>query len=103
MAHWNTNVLALALLAASVASPAMADESDKNLAEYTCKDVMLFSGRDRDVAISVLHGFVLGKSGKTTFNTETMSAGTDRFMDYCLDNPGKKALESMEKAMKQGD
>lgn len=100
MTHWNTSVLAIALLAASAATPAMAAESDKNVADYTCKEVMLFSGRDRDVAIALLHGFILGKSGKTTFNTDVLSAGTDKFLDYCLDNPGKKALESMENAMK---
>lgn len=100
MTHWNTGVLAFALLAATVATPAMAGENDKNLASYTCKDVMLFSGKDRDVAIAVLHGFILGKSGSTTFNTDVLAAGTDKFMDFCLDNPTKKALESMEHVMK---
>lgn len=100
MNHWNTSVLALALLAATAAAPVKADENDKNLANYTCKDVMLFSGKDRDVAIAVLHGYVLGKSGGTTFNTDVLAAGTDKFMDYCLDNPTAKALSSMEKAVK---
>lgn len=100
MTHWNSSLLAFALLAASAATPAMAAETDKNLADYTCKEIMIFSGKDRDVAIAVMHGFILGKSGKTTFNTDVLAAGTDKFMDYCLDNPGKKALESMESAMK---
>ena len=100
MNHWNTSVLAFVLLAATAVSPALADDGDKNLASYTCKDIMLFSGKDRDIAISVLHGYVLGKSGITTFNSDAMSSGSDKFMDYCLDNPTKSALESMEKAMK---
>lgn len=100
MRHWNSSVLAFIMLAATAATPAMAGDNDKNLANYTCKDVMLFSGKDRDVAIAVLHGFILGKSGSTTFNTDDLSAGTDKFTDYCLDHPTSKALESMEKAMK---
>ncbi|MEZ5462308.1 HdeA/HdeB family chaperone [Dokdonella sp.] len=101
MTYRTTSVLAFALLAASLAAPATAaDNDDKNLANYTCKEVMLFSGKDRDVAIAVLHGYLLGKSGGTTFNTDVLAAGTDRFMDYCLDNPTRKALESMEKVMK---
>lgn len=100
MTHWNRSVLALALLAATASTAVAADENDKNLANYTCKEIMMFSGKDRDVAIAILHGYLLGKSGTTTFNTDVLSAGTDKFIDYCLDNPTQKALASMEKAMK---
>lgn len=77
-----------------------AETNDKDLNDYSCKDVMRFSGEHREVAIALLHGYFLGKQGKTAFNTDTLSGRTDKFIDYCLDNPTVKALDSMARVLK---
>ena len=71
------------------------DEAVKDLTAYSCKDVMRLSGTDRDVAIGVLHAYLLGKKGATTYNVEKLAEATDRFIDHCLDNPNDKALATM--------
>ncbi len=65
-----------------------------------CKDVMRESGGNRDVAIAFLHGFMLGQSGGSAFNVETLRKQTDAFIERCLDNPGLKAIEAMTAAKK---
>lgn len=86
---------------AALATSGMAAESGaKDLNDYSCKDVMRFSGEHREVAIALLHGYFLGKQEKTAFNTETLAGRTDRFMDHCLDNPSAKALDSMARVSK---
>lgn len=69
----------------------------KDLNEYVCKDVMRLSGSEREVSLALLHGYRLGKMGTTQFDVEALSDLTDRFIDYCLDNPNDKALATFEK------
>jgi len=95
-----STVLISTSLAVFSASATAAKSDDKNLNDYSCKDVMRFSGEHREVAIALLHGYFLGKQGKTAFNTETLAGRTDQFMDHCLDNPTVKALDSMAKVSK---
>ena len=87
------------VVSASVAvvstSGTSAEKADEDLNDYSCKEVMRFAGEDRRGAIALFHGYFLGKQGKTTFNTETLMERTDQFIDYCLDNPTVKALDSM--------
>ena len=87
------------VVSASVAvvstSGTSAEKADEDLNDYSCKEVMRFAGEDRRGAIALFHGYFLGKQGKTTFNTETLMERTDQFIDYCLDNPTMKALDSM--------
>ena len=45
-------------------------------------------------------GYLLGKKGTTEFDTEKMSEATDKFIEYCLDNPTAKALDVMGKFIK---
>lgn len=71
------------------------DAGNRTVAQYSCKDVMRESGGNRDVAIAFLHGFILGKSGGDGFNVETLRKQTDAFIEQCLDNPGRKAVEVM--------
>ena len=78
----------------------MPDSGDRTVEQYACKDVMRESGGNRDVAIAFLHGFILGKSGGSGFNVETLRKETDAFIERCLDNPGLKALEAMTAAKK---
>ena len=83
-------------------SVALAEEASKpkNLNNYLCKDVMRMSGDDRDIAIALLHGYRLGKKNTTEFQTEVLAVATDNFIEYCLDNPQEKALESFDKFTK---
>lgn len=94
-----TLVISAALALASTSGTA-AETADEDLNNYSCKDVMRLSGEDRRGAIAVFHGYFLGKQGKTTFNTETLMGRTDQFIDYCLDNPTVKALDSMARVSK---
>jgi hypothetical protein len=81
---------------------AFAEESAKpnDLNDYLCKDIMRLSGEDREVALAIVHGYRLGKKGTTQFETEALAEITDKFIDYCLDNPKEGALKSFEKIAK---
>lgn len=94
-------VLMAASLAAAAGSSALAADAPKgstrDLNEYSCKDVMRLSGQDRDVALALTHGYVLGKKGTTKFEVDALAGITDKFIDYCLDNPKANALEAFER------
>ena len=74
-------------------------EKDRTVEQYLCKDVMRESGDNRDVAIAFLHGFLLGKSGKSNFNVDTLRKQSDQFIEACLEKPGDRAINVMS-AMK---
>jgi hypothetical protein len=81
-------------------SPGLAsaqDAKNRNIDQYTCKDIMRESGPNRDVAIAFLHGFFLGKSGSKTFNLDVLHKQTHDFIERCLDNPFEKAEDAMSK------
>ena len=65
--------------------------------QFTCKDIMLESGANRDVVIAFLHGFLLGKSGSSKFNLDALHKQTDDLIERCLDNPGEKAVDAATK------
>lgn len=95
--------LALALAGAVALNAVAADtvrgqaQTERTVEQYACKDVMRESGANREVAIAFLHGFLLGKSGSSKFDLDALKKKTDAFVDYCLDNPGEKAIEAMTK------
>ncbi len=96
---------AVAMAATLAAATAQAqdkkqDVGARSVAQYTCKDVMRESGGNRDVAIAFLHGFMLGKSGGSAFNVETLRKQTDAFIERCLDNPGLRAADVMSEIRK---
>ncbi len=74
------------------------DTNERTVEQYACKDILRESGSNRDVAIAFLHGFLLGKSGTTKFNLETLKKQTDAFLERCLENPHDKAVDAMMKA-----
>lgn len=88
--------------AALILGEAAHAQSERNRAveQYACKDVMRESGANRDVAIAFLHGYLLGKSGGSSFNLDKLQRETDAFIERCLENPGEKALDAMT-AVKQ--
>lgn len=75
-------------------------QSDRTVEQYTCKDIVRESGTSRDVAIAFLHGFLLGKSGSSKFDIETLQKQTDAFLERCLDNPKDKAEDVMTEIKK---
>jgi hypothetical protein len=83
------------LAGTSLGSAVAQQSGTRSIEQYTCKDVMREHGSDRDVAIAFLHGFLLGKSGSSTFDRADLHKQTRDFIDRCLDNPGKKAVDVM--------
>ena len=67
---------------------------------YTCKDVMRMTGGDREISISYIHGYWMGKMGNTKFDKKKVEEMTNKFYDQCLDNPTHKAVETMGKLEK---
>ena len=61
---------------------------------------MRLNGSDRDIAIGVLHGFLLGKKGTAKYSSEQLVKATDQFIEHCLDNHKAKAVESLSKFVK---
>ena len=72
-------------------------QNARDLKSHSCKDVMRLSGQDRDVAVAMAHGYVLGKKGTTKFEIDNLTQITDKFFDYCLDHPNDNALAAFEK------
>jgi len=72
----------------------------KDFKDNKCKDVMILSGEDREIAIALAHGYMLGKKNTTRYVPEVLGVATDNFMDYCLDHPADNALEVFEKFTK---
>jgi hypothetical protein len=72
----------------------------KDLKDFQCKDVMILSGVDREIAIALAHGYMLGKKNTTQYVPEVLAVATDNFMDYCLDHPADNALVVFEKFTK---
>jgi hypothetical protein len=81
-------------LAQEAASPA------KDLKNFACKDIMRLSGTDRDIALALVHGYMLGKKSTTQYVVEELGEITDNFIDYCLDHPADNALQAFEKVYK---
>ena len=89
-------VPALAASFAATPAPVHAQPAkDRTVQQYLCKDVMRESGADRDVAIAFLHGFLLGKTGKSEFNVDTLRKQSDEFIEMCLQRPNDKAIDVM--------
>jgi len=77
-------------------APAHAQDT-RTVEQYTCKDILREHGSNRDVAIAFLHGFLLGKSGGSSFQVEALAKQTDEFIDRCIDTPQEKAVTVMMK------
>ncbi|HRD88988.1 MAG TPA: HdeA/HdeB family chaperone [Accumulibacter sp.] len=107
-----TAVVASLILASNVYAEAPKDKVTKEtsvshivdgkvkLNSFLCKDVMRLSGDDRDISISFMHGYILGKKNATDFVVNALGEASDKFMEYCLDHPTDMALQSMEKFLK---
>jgi len=90
-------VLALPFLSGTL-NAAEAEVVDMN--SYLCKDLMRMDSEERRITLGVLHGYVLGKKGATSFVSDDLSKLSDQYIEYCLDNPQEKALPAFEKLAK---
>jgi len=82
------------------ANPPTAAERTTDMNAFLCKDIMRLSGEDRSIAIGLMHGYFLGKKGATGYVSSALSKASDDFVEYCLDNPAAKALETFAKFAK---
>lgn len=90
--------VATALSSLSLFSFAQAQPSSaRTIEQFTCKDVMREEGTNREVAIAFLHGFLLGKSGGTSFDVDALHKQSRAFVEQCLDNPSARAVDVMTK------
>ena len=77
-----------------------AEDQHGDVSNYQCREFLLASGDERDLAIMFLQGYFVGKSGKTTYDRDHLARATDRFLEMCLDTPDEKVIVVMEKALK---
>lgn len=77
-----------------------AEEEQSNINSFLCKDILRVAGDERDIAVAFMHGYLLGKSGKETFNRPTLSAATDGFIEACLDNVDAVAVKTLKSQLK---
>ena len=84
----------------SVAATAADKPEMEDLEAFSCKEVMILSGEDRDISIAFAHGYMLGKNDTTKYEIDKLAKITDAFIDYCLDHPTENALASFEKVYK---
>jgi len=95
--HRSIALSALILSGLGVSLAAAQNANTRTTDQYTCKDVMREHGDNRDVTIAFLHGFLLGKSGSASFDIDVLHKQTSAFIEYCLDHPGEKAVDTMAK------
>ncbi len=88
-------MLPLGAQAAEAAGPSVT-----KMNSFLCKDIMRMSGEDRVIALSLLHGYYLGKKGATEYQPGKLSQMSDDFVEYCLEHPNDQALGSFAKFAK---
>jgi HdeA/HdeB family len=92
------SLLIVGALVAPFSVSASAEDAQRSVEQYKCKDIMRETGSNREVAIAFLHGYLLGKSGGQKFDVQILSKQSDAFTELCLDNPNESAAAAMAKA-----
>ena len=80
---------------------AMAQEADNvvlQMEEFTCRDMLVRSGFERDFTVAYMHGFMSGKLNETTFDANKLTLATDAVLDYCISNPDAALMMAFEEA-----
>jgi HdeA/HdeB family len=95
--HCSIALGALIMSGLGVSLAAAQSTNTRTIDQYSCKDVMREHGENRDVTIAFLHGFLLGKTGSASFDIDVLHKQTSAFIEYCLDHPGEKAVDTMAK------
>ena len=75
---------------------------DQNLTlqmnEFTCKDMLIRSGFERDFTMAYMHGFMSGKVNETEFDVEKLTRATDAVLEYCISKPDATILSAFQEA-----
>jgi hypothetical protein len=71
------------VLGTGMTSLSAQDDGKRTIEQYGCKEVMRESGANRDVAIAFLHGYLLRKSGGSSFDLQNLRHQTDAFIESC--------------------
>jgi hypothetical protein len=100
MTTYRTLAAVAAMLIAGLGVAEAQDNPTRTVEQYLCKDVMREHGGNRDIAIAFLQGFMLGKTGSSSFNIDALHKQTTDFIEYCLDHPAEKAEDAMAKIKK---
>lgn len=70
--------------------------------EFSCRDLLILSGEERDFVLVFMHGFMSGKLREMTFDTMQLAEATDTVVTTCIDNPDDTLLSAFEAARGQG-
>lgn len=98
-AFFGIAALAFAITSATTSLQAQS-ASERTVEQYKCRDFMRESGGNRDVAIAFLHGYLLGKSGSSKFDLETLKKQSDEFVEQCLSNPDAQGMTILQQIKK---
>ena len=99
MARAITLVAAAAIAVAALSGASAQDENlILQMGEFTCKDMLIRSGFERDFTVAYMHGFMSGKMNETEFDVAKLTAATDAVLEYCIQNPDATILSAFEQA-----
>jgi hypothetical protein len=84
-------------LAVSVKAESNANTSLFDMKTVSCKELMLAGSDDRDLMMSLFHGFMNGRKNETQLDPNQLSKVTDEIQNYCVNNPNTNLLEVFEK------
>ena len=93
------NVLLRAVVIFVAVSPVGAwaqDANSRTVEQYSCKDVMREHGNNRDVTIAFLQVCWENQAARHSISRD-LHKQTSAFIEYCLDNPGERAVDAMAK------
>ena len=71
-----------------------------DMKDISCKELMLSSSENRELIMSLFHGFINGKKNETRLDPNQLAKVTDDIQNYCVDNPQAALLEVFEKYRK---
>ncbi|NDR57052.1 HdeA/HdeB family chaperone [Aliiruegeria sabulilitoris] len=96
-----TGPIAAALLCV-VGGGAIAQDTDGDgiwqVEEFTCRDLLMRGGEERDFVLVYMHGFMSGKMAEMTFDTPALTAATDAVLESCISTPDQPLLAAFEAA-----
>lgn len=71
-----------------------------DLDQLSCKDLMAGDDTDREVGLSLYHGYFVAKQQVTHLDLGAMAQHSDRLRDYCLSNPKTPVMQAFSNTAK---
>lgn len=68
-----------------------------DLKDISCRELMLSDSENRELMMSLFHGFMNGRKNETQLDPNQLAKATDDIQNYCVDNPKAALLEVFEK------